>query len=420
MLHTLLRSNKQMLLALSVTAMPGIQRMLLALIIQFGFGLHTLGQFTNDVSIISMIMHFTAIGWANLILVRVPAAEGIERLLVVRRLLRYIYPILAIGVVTILLLGLSPWAFQPGLMVCVLLGWTGYQLIRHFFVSLRDYVPLLLMDLISTGCMFALLLIPSSGVSPMFSLGAPLMLLTAWGWLYLMYKSRPFNEVRGLGSNRDLKSGIELGMTNFFSDGMILSLGPITNFLAGPGYTGLMGLVMSFLGALLLFPRALTMYHLPELVRADKRAPADFFAVFQNFRRLMLKLLLITGIVVLLLGTAGGPLLFTEAASLNEAGAIYLLLLAITVANQIGLPDSSRLMIKEQTHLMMRVNALAFFIFAVFASILCLTHAGVASILLLLVGQLAVTAVRILLLNIYARRLQYGSHAEPDCISALK
>ena len=409
-----------MLLALSVTAMPGIQRTLLALIIQFRFGLHTLGQFTNDVSIISMIMHFTAIGWANLILVRVPAANGIERLLVVRRLLRYIYPILAIGVVAILLLGFSPWAFQPWLMGCLLVGWTGYQLIRHFFISLHGYTDLLLIDTLCTSGMVVLLLLPGSGLSPIFAMGAPLMLLTAVGCLYLMCKSRPINEVRGLAASKDLKSGIEFGMTNFFSDGMILLLGPITNFLAGAGYTGLIGLVMSFLGAILLFPRALAMYYLPKLVRADKRTPADFSAVYQSFRRIMLKLLLITAVVVLLAGIAGGPLLFTEAASLDQAWAISLLLLAITVVNQTGLPDSSRLMIKEQSHLMMRVNALAFFTFAVFAIILCLSRIGVESILLLLVGHLAVTAVRVLLLNIYARRLHYGSQIEADHVSMLR
>ncbi|NOS79466.1 MAG: hypothetical protein HOP35_16130 [Nitrospira sp.] len=420
MLQGILRNNKQVLLALIVTAMPGIQRTLLVLIIQFRFGLQALGQFTNDVSIISMIMHFTAIGWASLILVRVPATEGLDRLFVIRRLLHCIYPVLAIGVVTILVFGFSPWVFQPWPMVCILIGWTGYQLIRHFFVSLRDYVPLLFIDLLSTGCMAALLLFLSRSVSPMFSFGAPLMTVTAVGWAYLIYKSRPFNDGRGLEVINDLKSGIELGMTNFFSDGMILLLGPITNFLVGAGHTGLIGLVMSFLGATLLFPRALAMYHLPELVRANKQTPADFSEAFHFFRRILFKLLMITGVGVLLVGTIGGPLVFTEAASLNEAWAIFLLLLAITLVNQTGLPDSSRLMVKEQSHLMMRINAIAFFTFALFAIILSWLDAGLTSLLLILIGQLAVTTWRVLLLNIYARRLHYGGQVEPVYMPALR
>jgi hypothetical protein len=93
-------STKQvrMLLALGVTAMPGVQRLLLALFIEFRHGLQLLGQFTNDVSIVMLVTHFTAIGWASLILVRVPVASGIGQLRVVRSLLRYVYPSVILGV----------------------------------------------------------------------------------------------------------------------------------------------------------------------------------------------------------------------------------------------------------------------------------------------------------------------------------
>jgi hypothetical protein len=399
----------QMLLALGVAAMPGFQRLLLALFIEFRQGIELLGQFTNDVSIVLMVTHFTAIGWASLILVRVPAANGMERFHVVRRLLRYVYLTVTLGVMIVLLLGLSPWAYQPWLMGCLVLGWTGYQLIRHFFIALQSYTDLLLIDTLCTGGMVALLLFPGRQLSPVLAMAAPLMILTMWGWLYLLiYRLGPFTERGGTDRSRDWKSGIEVSVTNFLNDGMVLLIGPIANFFLDSSYAGLVGLVMSCLSVVLLFPRALAMYYLPELVRADKGTSSDFLTAFSSFRRAVIILLIIMGVVVALVGAVCGPIFFLEAASLNHAWAIALLLLVITVVNQMGLPDSNRLMVKEQTHAMMRINAWAFGAFAVCAMGLCFFRTGLVGIELLLFAQLVIIVMRIVMLNGHARRLQYG------------
>jgi hypothetical protein len=125
-------------------------------------------------------------------------------------------------------------------------------------------------------------------------------------------------------------------------------------------------------------------------------------------------LLIIMGVVVALVGAVGGPIFFLEAASLNHAWAIALLLLVITVVNQMGLPDSNRLMVKEQTYLMMRINALAFGVFAACAMGLCFFQTGLMGIEVLLVAQLVIVAMRVVILNGYARRLQYGLPMEAN------
>lgn len=412
MLQKILNNKHQALLVLPVTAMPGIQRAFVVLLVQFTFGLQSLGQFTNDLSIVFLMTHFTAIGWASLILVRVPSAKGVERLLVIRRMFRFIFPVLGVAVLLIVGLGLSGVVFQPLFMLGLLAGWTGYQLIRHFFVALREYRTLLTIDLLSTGCMVVLLLLPGNRVDPLLAIGIPLMGITMAGFLYLMFELRHVEET-AVRDSKDLKLGIELGTTNFLGEGMILLLAPLANLLAGPSYAGLIGLVLSGVGIILLFPRAFAMYQVPELARADKKeAPLQFLVMYRSFRQVLLKLLLIMGTALLLMATIGGPFLFPEAISLENAWTIFGLVLLSTIIGQMGLPDSSRLMVKEQSHLMMRINAVAFGAFTTVAGILYFMPWSVFNLVFLLVAQVAVNGMRSLLLNVYARRMHYGCLVE--------
>ena len=411
MIDRFLNNRQQALLALAVTAMPGVQRALLVLMVQFYYGLVSLGRFTNDLSIVFVLTHFTAIGWASLILVRVPSSEGLERLLVIRRLLRFIVPILGIAVLIIMGFGILGIAFQPLFMTSLLVGWTGYQLIRHFFIALRDYQSLLRIDLLCTGCMAALLLWPDNRIDPLVAMGMPLSALAAAGLLHVMYRSQQRRTRAGSESGKDLTSGMQFGMANFLSDGIILLLAPLANLLAGPAYAGLIGLVLSGLGILLLFPRALTMHHIPDLARANKEAPSEFVAVYRSFRRILLGLLSLIAVALLVIATIGGPLLFPEAISLKHAWLIFVLLLANTVVGQMGVPDSSRLMVKEQGRLMMKINGAAFALFGVLIAVLCLMPSDAAILVWLLGGQVAISGMRCAWLNVHARRMQYGRFA---------
>jgi hypothetical protein len=412
MIEKFLNNKQQALLALAVTAMPGLQRALLVLLIQFRYGLVSLGQFTNDLSVVFILTHFTAIGWASLILVRVPAAEGIERLSVIHRLLRFVFLILGIGMLFITGLGFFGVVFQPLFMMCLLVGWTGYQLIRHSFIALRDYRILLRIDLLCTGCMAALVLWPGNRVDPLLAIGMPLLALSAAGLLYLMYRSREMRAWADGNSGKDFRSGMEFGMANFLSDGMILLLAPLASLLAGPAYAGLIGLILSGMGILLLFPRALTMHHISALARAKKADPSEFLTVFLSFRRILLGLLLLIAVALLPIAAVGGPLFFPDAISLENSWMIFVLLLANTVIGQMAVPDSSRLMVNEQGHLMMRINGAAFAIFGALILVLCLMPSDAAELVLLLGGQVAISGIRCLWLNLHARRMRYGDWAQ--------
>ncbi|MGD9729088.1 MAG: hypothetical protein AB7V39_22285 [Nitrospiraceae bacterium] len=118
------------------------------------------------------------------------------------------------------------------------------------------------------------------------------------------------------------------------------------------------------------------------------------------------------GTALLLMATIGGPFLFPEAISLENAWTIFGLVLLSTIIGQMGLPDSSRLMVKEQSHLMMRINAVAFGAFTTVAGILYFMPWSVFNLVFLLVAQVAVNGMRSLLLNVYARRMHYGCLVE--------
>jgi O-antigen/teichoic acid export membrane protein len=154
------------------------------------------------------------------------------------------------------------------------------------------------------------------------------------------------------------------------------------------------------------------MHHIPDLARANKEATSDFVAVYRSFRRILLWLLLLIAVALLPIATIGGPLFFPEAISLEHAWLIFMLLLANTVVGQMGVPDSSRLMVKEQGRLMMRINGAAFALFGVLIGALCLMPSDASNLVLLLVGQVAISGMRCVWLNVHARRMQYGCFAE--------
>jgi O-antigen/teichoic acid export membrane protein len=122
--------------------MPGLYRVATFFLIQRVYSLEELGKTASDLSIAQIFSFFTAIGWASLIMVRVSSATTKEdsitefyRLLNMGLITIMIILLFAIPFITILELDLDLIDFSS-----TLIGWSLYQLSRHYFVAGKLYL----------------------------------------------------------------------------------------------------------------------------------------------------------------------------------------------------------------------------------------------------------------------------------------
>lgn len=248
--------------AIIATGMPGLYRVLAFMGVQKIYSLSDLGRAGTAFSIAQILAFFTAIGWASLILVRVPAAQSRDE-----RIQRF-YELFRMATVSLLLLGsgVMLWVrlFQPDVsgleIAAIMVGWTFYQLARHFFLALREYRRVIGYDVFLLAA--TAIYVPGCrhlGVAAGLPLGAA---LATTGALMLMNIGRP---VRFALVGAFEPKGLEFGFTNFLSGGVALSLVPIANFTDGARSAGVISLVASFSSISALIPRAISMYRMPAL-----------------------------------------------------------------------------------------------------------------------------------------------------------
>lgn len=250
--------------AIIATGMPGFYRVIAFIVIQRVYSLGDLGRAASAFSVAQILAFFTAIGWASLILVRIPAARDRSE-----RTQRF-YELVLMGGVSVVLVGAGVllWSRFFGRnvsgteIVAILGGWTLYQLTRHYFLAQREYRRVIVYDLILLA-VTAVLVVGLHRLRA--TAGWPLGLaLATIGGLMLLNIGRPCQR---LGAWTFELKGLEFCFTNFLSGGVALSLVPIANLTDGARFAGVISLIASFSAISALIPRAISMYRLPEMSR---------------------------------------------------------------------------------------------------------------------------------------------------------
>lgn len=338
--------------AIVATGMPGLYRVIAFFGVQKIYSLGELGTAASAFSIAQILAFFTAIGWASLILVRVPAAktkgDAVQRF----------YELLCMGGVSALVVsaGVLLWSlwFQPGMswreIIAILVGWSIYQLTRHYFLAHREYRRVIAYDLVLLA-MTAVFVVTlhGLGMSAEWPLGAA---LAAVGTLMLLNIGTP-------GRLPDRwkfePKGLEFGFTNFLSGGIALSLVPIANVADGARFAGVISLIASFSLISALIPRAISMYRLPELSRLASDGLPLTVLTAQTAREVKLAcgaaFLVNSGIVLAIVLYKGA----------GADGFWYTLLCGLAICAQgcismLGMAYSSVLMVREESRRSMTIN----------------------------------------------------------------
>lgn len=385
------------LVLLLVTAMPGLQRIIMTLVVESFYGLKPLGFFTSDVSIASLLLFFTAIGWANLVIVRIPFKDELQRLQIMNHLLRYVIPLLVFSVVVIYLLWVSGIIYYPLGLSLLVIGWSGYQLIRHYFLAQRKYREILAIDVFCMTLVIALFLQPYlSQFPPIRIMAIPFLIVTLAGFGYMKWKLARAEQAHSLKESGTMRAGLEFGLTNFMGEAMVLLMGPTAAHALGAEYAGLIGLITSLLAVIILFPRALSFHYLPELVRLNKTSIHDLSALLRKFRRTLLATILLMSVLAVVVWEVAGHLFYREAFNIESANWIFTLYILSMIAAQAALPDANYLMINERSTFMVKVNVAAVSMFTIIFSLInyLVDDIDVPEFLMLLTAQLVIVVMR--------------------------
>ncbi|RQU81875.1 hypothetical protein DF049_00050 [Burkholderia cenocepacia] len=259
--------------ALVCTGAPGLYRVLTFWVIQRIHSLDELGHVASNLSIAQMIGFFTAIGWATLILVRVPASDGRQaaRDAFYSLVSMAGWTALAATLACVLVSATGLAAFDLGGVVALMWGWTVYQLARHFFVSTRRYRITIAFDCLLIAGSCAMLQVGTRhGYSASLCLALTLMGVAVAMFVAIGAPGRGVFAMR-----LDMK-GLQFGLTNFLSGGIALVTVPAAKAMCGASFAGMLSLFASVTAVGNLLPRAISIAQLPDLVKRKKdKAPLD-------------------------------------------------------------------------------------------------------------------------------------------------
>lgn len=386
--------------ALVCTGAPGLYRVLTFWVIQRVYSLDELGHAASNMSIAQMIGFFTAIGWATLILVRVPASEGSHaaRGVFYSLVSMAVWTAVAATLACVLVSATGLVAFDLAGVIALMWGWTVYQLARHFFVSYRRYRITIAFDCLLIAGSCAML-----GVGERHGYAASLCLALSLAVVAVAMFVAIGTPARGTFSMRiDLK-GLQFGLTNFLSGGIALVIVPAAKAMCGASFAGMLSLFSSVTAVGNLLPRAISIAQLPDLVKRKKdKAPLD--TTLSTMRRnIDLSNLIVLAVnLVMVAGLTYRAGLDGEVETLALAAGVLLAFQCAT--GVLGAVSSNVMMAFEKSATTSRINIGTSLLFiALFGASAAI--GGEGGFFCLLAASVSVTLIRTRIVVIHAERV---------------
>lgn len=351
--------NKLELLA--ATGMPGFYKAFIFFLIQYVHGVDVLGKIASYQSIAQIMGYFTAIGWASLVMVRVPNK------ITYKEKIAALNGLFAMGVgtffflsVPMLLIGYFAGEINYALQVVFwLVAWTIYQIPRHYFIAEKKYWQVLIFDMaVILFSVLSIFFVPSRHVSTMLAVAMFFSSFIIYGLLQI--RTRSYLEWSGYEPK-----GLEFGFSNFLSGGIALSTIPLARYFQGDSFAGIISLFLSIMSIAFLVPRAISFNQIPELTQIIHN---NNYEKLNDKSRIMKRQIAWVNIAMLILGASLVMFIFIIYNLHEDEGVLFfslvLLLLQMIVGN-FTLVDSNILMTKELSRLLMNINLMSATIYLV-------------------------------------------------------
>lgn len=388
--------------ALLCTATPGLYKLVVFASIQHVYSVAELGHTATNMSLAQLAGFFTAIGWASLILVRVPMAA--DRHQAVDAFYRVAWmaaaTVILVSCIAVCVSALTPFAIEAGPFIFLLCGWSAYQVARHYFVAQRSYRVAVLFDLILIGGSYAAVYI-CKAYEVSSSAALALALLATASVMFASIGAPPPSSV----GHRFDRKGLQFGMTNFLSGGVNLMFVPISSITCGVAFAGGFSLLSSVTAVAILLPRAISTTQLPQLAKLTASS-----SPIESPLRSMHKVVSRSNVAVLGINV----LLVIAAVRLCERGSVAAyqsslmasgVLLATQYAVAMGsVVSSSVMMVFERASETATINLKTTILFSISCSLISVLdgHAGFFCVLL---GAIAASVVRNRLVEKHAGRV---------------
>lgn len=393
---TAMRKLLKKLPLLIVTAMPGLQRLLIVVATQQFLGLEKLGKFVNDSAVVFLLATVTSIGWAGLLMVRLPAEEATGRVQqVLKDLLIWVFISTAVGLAVIPLLWSFGLVFNVMWSCLLLIGWTGYQIFRSYYIALKMHYNLMWIEIVLIALMICIVLFlkGSHHNAPYIASSVPLILLVLASSKSLFYVMGASGWTRG---QRTASKGLEIAFSNFVGGGITQMLPPVAVHIAGLKYAGLLGIISNFIAIIILIPRSMVFEALPATSRLVKQNKySEISAFLKSFRLKLIYIFAGVGIASFVFWYAATNFFYREELALPGSSMIFILLLLNLIINQLSLPDANYFMAKEETRFVLKLNTVTFVSFLILLeSVNRLAIASIETFYYILFGVIIISSLR--------------------------
>lgn len=382
---------------LAVTAFPGLQRLLVLVLAERIHGIESLGRLANDLSIVSLLGFFTAVGWSTIILSRIPAVPESQCHQVAFGVSAWGFTAMIFGAVILTGLFWAGLVFHPVEAAAILFGWSSYQLVRHFMLARQSYRRLFVIETSITLGALAILLGLSDSTAAYRAISVPFLLAGllgfASGWRSLSKSGRKNNVLFALA---DLRTGLEYSATNILTGGTVLLLTPAAVFLAGDAYGGIIGLMLGMLSVMILIPRAMGFSNLPAVSGAlGKSDLAGALSLHRTFKHQILVLSFLMACMLVFSGLLLGNEYYQQIYTTDGSKAAFISLIVYFVISQAMLPDANLLVALQKSAIQFRIALASFLLFL--ATVLILVGIGLRgpnAVILILAALIVSAALR--------------------------
>lgn len=343
-----------------VVGLPGVYKLVIFYLIQESHTVSALGDVASWLSVAQIIGFLTVIGWASLILVRVPKVAAVNQAsefvgIVYMSVVTLVFCLIAINVLGYFL-NKSEVVIQVSFW---LVAWTFYQLPRHYCVAIKSNRAVIVFDVsIIASSSFLIFFVPTANLSLALSM---VMSFFSCLWVLIIQKDRVSAVIK---RRYDLK-GLEFGATNLLSGGLWLSLVPLANILEGKEFAGILSIYVAATAFVLLVPRAISISFIPRMA-ACVDVGVELNLLVSEMKRYIFASNIFSASLSVLVSICIMALQSQSSSRYSTAVSFFLLTALIFITNQL-LVSTNFLMARECSRYMMRSNFImaSLYVFAV-------------------------------------------------------
>ncbi|WP_139314785.1 hypothetical protein [Saccharicrinis aurantiacus] len=351
-------TSQKFFLLMSI-GLPGLSKLILAILIKHTQGLISLGEYANDMNIALIFSAVTGVGFSALIMNRAPLlSEETKKKELLARILILSILVSIISIPILILLSyynlITNWEY----VLLFILGYSLYQIYRRYLLAFKKYKKVVLYETISIFSLIILFMFFST-VNSLYI--HSLSLITLYGTLNLL--SSRISTI-SLFVKREIISGLGFGFSNISSTFLSLISIPLALQLLGPLYAGLLGIINPIIQFIILIPRSLSTYYLPDIVKF--RNDIKQLIIYKKFSNTNLLFLITSTILIGLIWTLYN-LVFPNSELILANSSIVLVLITLNVfSSQISLPGFTFLSAWDKSGLSFLINLISLLYFVCF------------------------------------------------------